>query len=80
MSYWSEYKAKLTTAEEVVKMVKSGDGIKLGYFNGKPVQLVKVLAERHEELRDVLVAAAVTVPPIPEVVQYPDSFTYQDWH
>lgn len=80
MSYWNEYKAKLTTAEEVAKMVKSGEGVKLGYFNGKPVQLVKALAERHEELRDVLVASAVTVPPIPEVVQYPESFTYQDWH
>lgn len=80
MSYEKEYQAKLTTAEAVAAMVKSNETIKLGYFNGKPVTLIKALAERHEELRDVLLMAAVTVLPIPEVIQYPKSFKYQDWH
>lgn len=80
MSYWDEYKSKLTTPEAVAAKVKSGDAVKLGYFNGKPVTLVKALADRHEELRDVLVVCATTVPPIPEVVQYPESFLYVDWH
>ncbi|SHH38210.1 Acyl-CoA hydrolase, partial [Thermosyntropha lipolytica DSM 11003] len=80
MSYWDEYKAKLTTAEEVAAKVQSGQTIKLGYFNGKPVTLIKALAERHAELRDVLLMCCVTVPPIPEVINYPESFLYQDWH
>lgn len=80
MSYWEEYKEKLTTAEEVAARVQSGQTIKLGYFNGKPVTLIKALAERHEELRDVLLMCCVTMPPIPEVINYPESFLYQDWH
>lgn len=80
MSYRREYQEKLTTAEQAVANVKSGDSVKIGYFNGKPVELIKALAKRHEELKDVLIVACATVPPIPEVIQYPESFIYQDWH
>ncbi len=80
MSYLKEYQEKLTTAEAVAARVKSGETIKLGYFNGKPVTLVAEVAKRHAELRDVLVVGCVTVPPVPEVIQYPESFVYQDWH
>lgn len=80
MSYEKEYQSKLTTPEAVAAMVKSKETIKLGYFNGKPVTLIKALAERHEELRDVLLMSAVTVLPVPEVISYPESFKYQDWH
>ncbi len=80
MNYQKEYQGKLSTAEAVAAMVKSGETVKLGYFNGKPIVLIKALAERHEELRDVLLMAAVTVLPVPEVISYPESFKYQDWH
>lgn len=80
VSYRDEYQQKLTTAAAVAAQVNSGDQIKLGYFNGKPVVLVQELAERHEELKDVLVVACASAPPIPEVVQFPESFTYWDWH
>ena len=80
MSYRDEYKLKLRTAEEVAALVKSGDAIKYGYFNGKPQQLDRALAARHEELRDILIIAATMVPPVPEVIKYKDSFTYHDWH
>lgn len=80
MSYWKEYQEKLTTPDKVVDGVKSGQAIKLGYFNGKPVTLIEALAKRHEELKDVLVVGTATVPPIPEIIQYPESFIYQDWH
>lgn len=80
MSYKEEYKAKLSTPEAVAAKVNSGDAVKLGYFNGKPVTLIKALADRHEELKDVLIIACVTIPPVPEVIQYPESFAYQDWH
>ena len=78
MSYEKEYQSKLTTPEAVAAMVKIEKTIKLGYFNGKPVTLIKALAERHEELRDVLLMSAVTVLPVPEVISYPESFKYQD--
>ncbi len=40
------YQEKLRTAEEAVKLVKSGDWIDWGMFNGKPVALDKALAAR----------------------------------
>ncbi|MGE5380899.1 MAG: acetyl-CoA hydrolase/transferase family protein [Methylocystaceae bacterium] len=80
MGYWEEYKRKLTTPEAVAATVKSHSMIKYGYFNGKPQLLDKALAARHEELVDVILEAASTVPPVPEVIQHKDTFTYQDWH
>lgn len=80
MTHREEYKQKLRTAEEVAAMVKTGDVIKYGYFNGKPQLLDKALAARHAELRDILIIAAAMVPPVPEVIQHKDSFVYHDWH
>ena len=77
------YKEKLVTAEEAVKNVKSGDWIEWAMFNGKPVELDKALAARKDELRDIKIMAAVTVPPVPEVVQKDplgEVFTYNDGH
>jgi len=74
------YQSKLTTAEEAVKLVKSGDRVEYGAFNGKPVLCDKALAARHRELKDVLIYAVTTVPPVPETVKFPQSFTYMDWH
>ena len=80
MGYQKEYKEKLTTAEAVAGMVQSGEGIKLGYFTAKPVVLIQEVAKRHEELKDVLFVACSTAPPVPEVIQYKESFDWQDWH
>lgn len=79
MNYWEEYKRKLVTPEEAVKVVKSGDFVDYGFFNAKPVECDKALAARHEELRDVKIFAAVSVPPLAEVTKYPESFVYHDW-
>lgn len=80
MSFQKEYQEKLRTAEEIAGMVESNQVIKFGYFNGKPVTLVKALADRHEELENILLMSAVTVPPVPEVISYPNTFKYIDWH
>jgi acyl-CoA hydrolase len=80
MNYTQEYKKKLVSAEKAVKVVDSGDIVDYGFFNGKPVVLDAALAARAEELRDVSVYTAVTVPPVPEVINHPESFTYIDWH
>ncbi len=82
-SFQTLFKEKLVTAEEAVKKVKSGDWIDWAMFNGKPVELDKALAARKDELRDIVIMAAVTVPPIPEVVQKDpkgEVFTYNDQH
>ena len=79
MSYAQQYKKKLVSADQAVKVVNSGDVVDYGFFNGKPIVLDAALAARAEELRDVGVFTAVTVPPVPEVTNHPESFTYVDW-
>ena len=44
--FQSEYKKKICTPEEAVKVVKSGDWIDYMYFNGYPKALDKALAKR----------------------------------
>lgn len=80
MDHLKQYKKKLVSPEKAVEVVESGDVVDYGFFNGKPVVLDKALARRAEELRDVNVYAAVTVPPVPEVINHPESFCYIDWH
>lgn len=79
MGIYEDYKSKLRSAEEAVKVVKSGDIVDYGFFNGKPVACDQALANRRDELKDVSVYSAVTLPPVPEVAKYKDSFTYHDW-
>lgn len=77
------YREKLRTAEEAVKIVKSGDWIDYAMFNGKPIACDRALAARKEELQDVNIMAAVTVPPVPEVITRDPNgevFTYNDQH
>ncbi|MGE5416828.1 MAG: acetyl-CoA hydrolase/transferase family protein [Acidobacteriota bacterium] len=79
----SMYKDKLRTPEQIAQLIEPGDWIDYGFFNGKPVACDKAIAARKNELSDIKIVAAVTVPPIPEVVlQDPkgEVFTYMDLH
>ena len=80
MDYQKIYSEKLRTADEAVKVVSSGDVVDYGSFNGKPVLCDIALSKRAGELRGVSIYSAVTVPPVPEVSAFPDSFIYMDWH
>jgi acyl-CoA hydrolase len=80
MDLASEYQKKLISADEAAKLVESGDAIDYGFFNGKPVACDQALARRASELKDVCIYSAVNLPPIPEVINHPDSFIYIDWH
>jgi acyl-CoA hydrolase len=80
MPYKKEYNRKLVSADEAVRAISPGDVVDYGFFNGKPVVCDQALARRASELKDVMVYAAVTVPPLPEVVRHPGSFIYIDWH
>lgn len=77
------YKDKLCTAEEAVKVVKPGDWIDYAMFNGKPILCDRALAARKNELSNIKVMGAVTVPPIPEVITCDpkgEVYTYNDQH
>jgi butyryl-CoA:acetate CoA-transferase len=78
MSYQTEYKQKLVSAAEAVKVVKPGYVVDYGFFNGKPIVTDQALADRADELENIMVYTAVTMPPVPAVSQKPDTFTYQD--
>jgi acyl-CoA hydrolase len=72
------YQQKCVSAEKAVAIIRSGDVVDYGFFNGKPVVCDQALAARHGELRDVYIHTAVTIPPVPEVIKYPKSFVYHD--
>lgn len=77
-----EYQKKLTTPEQAVSIVKSGDWVDYGSFTGQPVALDKALAARKDELEDVKIRA-VTAVRMPEVVKVdPEArhFIYNNWH
>ncbi len=79
----SEYKKKMCTPEEAVKVVKSGDWVDYMYFNGYPKALDKALAKRKDELYGVHVRSGISLPPFPEVpVSDPtmEHFQWDSWH
>ena len=82
MDYQAMYQQKLTTAEEAVKVVKSGDWVDYGWCTNHPIALDKALAARKDELRDVKVRGGVTMwmPEIAKADDAGDHFTWHSWH
>lgn len=81
--YKEEYKQKLRTSEEAVKVVKSGDWIDYGFFNAQPKALDKALAKRKDELFEVHIRSGISLPPLPEVPQCDPEmkhFQWDSWH
>lgn len=76
------YNRKLCTAEEAVKLVKSGDWVDYSQTMSFPVALDKALAARRDELRDVNVRSAISMYPVQVVEQDPEqkAFTFNVWH
>ncbi len=77
-----EYKEKLVTADEAVKVVKSGNWVQVGEFMMHPKDCYAALARRKDELVDVKFRGT-TVPFEPAMVKAdPDRqhFVYNDWH
>ena len=82
MSVLELYQQKLTTAEEAVKVVKSGDWVDYTWATSHPVELDKALAARKDELTDVKVRGGVTMwmPEICKAEDAGDHFTWHSWH
>lgn len=82
MSYIKDYASKLTTADEAVKVVKSGDWIDYGWCTGHPVALDAALAKRMPELENINVRGGIAlwVPEIGKIENPGDHFTWNSWH
>ena len=83
MRYADEYKSKLVTPEEAVRLVQSGDWVEYGQFAVQAVALDKALAERKDELRDVKIRGTTRATGIPEVVKADltaEHFAYHNLH
>lgn len=82
MSFQEEYQKKLTTAEEAVKVIKSGDWVDYGWCSGHPRVLDEALAKRYEELEDVKLRGGICLwkPAVFDVPNAKDHFTWNSWH
>lgn len=82
MDYQALYQQKLTTPEQAVRAVKSGDWVDYGWCTNHPVALDRALAARKDELTDVKVRGGVTMwmPEIAKADDAGDHFTWNSWH
>jgi len=82
MGVWEEYRSKLRTPEEAVKVVKSGDWVDYTTNMCFPTLLDAALAKRRDELTDVKFRGNLLFGPIQVVECDPlrEHFTYNSWH
>ena len=82
MGVWEEYRNKLRTPTEAVKVVKSGDWVDYTTNMCFPTLLDAALARRKKELRDVKIRGNLIFGPIQVVECDPERehFTYNSWH
>ena len=82
MGFQEEYKQKLVTADEAVKVVQSGDWVDYGWCTGTPDVLDKALAKRTDELKDINLRGGILLKPL-AVFEREDAgehFTWNSWH
>ena len=82
MNVYEEYRKKLVSAEEAVKIVKDGDWVDYSQTCSFPEALDAALAARRDELHDVKIRNAIAMKPIQVVECDPEqkAFTYNVWH
>ena len=82
MTWQNEYRSKLKTPEEAVRVVKSGDWVDVATVVCFPTLLDRALARRRDELTDVKVRGNLIFGPIEMVECDPtrEHFTYNRWH
>ena len=61
MHWKDQYKSKLTTPEEAVTHIKSGDRVVVGHASGSPELLLKALVDNKESYRDVEIVHMVAM-------------------
>ena len=82
MGFAEEYRSKLTTAEEAVKVVKSGDWVDYGWGTATAKELDEALAKRAGELEDVKLRGGILMwkPAVFDVPEAAKHFTWNSWH
>ena len=82
MDFQKEYQQKLVSADEAVKIIKSGDWGDYGWCTGTPDALDKALAKRTDELKDVKLRGGILLKPL-AVFEREDAgehFCWNSWH
>ena len=76
------YRSKLTTADEAVKVIKSGDWVDYGFCNTHPHVLDEALARRAPELEDVKVRGGISLwkPAIFDIEEPAKHIIYNSHH
>jgi butyryl-CoA:acetate CoA-transferase len=82
MNFMSDYKSKLVSAEEAVKVVKSGDWVEFGHFTMAPTYIEEFLVKRIDELWGVNIRAVCYPGITPLALADPtrEHFIFNDWH
>ncbi len=82
MGYQEEYNQKLVSADEAVKVVKSGDWVDYGWCVATPEALDVALAKRTDELKDVKVRGGILFhePAIFAREDAGEHFCWNSWH
>lgn len=82
MDFQKEYQQKLVSADEAVKIIKSGDWVDYGWCTGTPDALDKALAKHTDELKDVKLRGGILLKPL-AVFEREDAgehFCWNSWH
>lgn len=82
MDYTQEYKQKLVSADEAVKLIKSGDWVDYGWCNGTVDVLDQALAKRTDELKNVNLRGGILLKPLAVFAREDagEHFTWNSWH
>jgi len=80
--YRKEYRQKLVSPEQAVRIVKNGDWIDFGFGHSKPVALDNALAMRKSELKDINIRHVLSLTPQACIEADPegDVFTLNSWY
>ncbi len=82
MDFTAEYRQKLVSADEAVKVIKSGDWVDYGWCTGTPDALDRALARRTDELDNINLRGGILLKPL-AVFEREDAgshFTWNSWH
>ena len=82
MDFKTMYENKLTTADEAVKAVKSGDWVDFGWCVTTPVALDAAMAKRLPELTDINFRGGILMhqPEIFKIEEPAKHMTWNSWH
>ena len=82
MDFSEEYRQKLVSADEAVKVIKSGDWVDYGWCTNTVDALDKALAKRTDELKDIKLRGGILLKPL-AVLEREDAgehFIWNSWH